>query len=209
MNEKAGPGTPSARLDYLLTELCNRFPGVVSIFSSVPPELALLNAIDQVIKEASIGKPVAWTYQDDANKREPGTGTHVTSKVRMPGWANEEAVYADAPLDVEVEKRDFEAALDFNSEWQTLPHPTIPNQYLEPSTQSAWVAWFAEASRSASGDTSSAAKTFAEAIVSEQANAMTESCVFCGGTEGHTPAHKETCSYVRAKQFLAASRRRV
>lgn len=42
-----GPGTPSARLHFLLSELEKRFPGVVDPFSSEPSEPKLLAALDQ------------------------------------------------------------------------------------------------------------------------------------------------------------------
>jgi hypothetical protein len=45
----AKAGSAAARLDYLLTELRNRFPGHVSEFSSEPPELRLLASIDAAV----------------------------------------------------------------------------------------------------------------------------------------------------------------
>lgn len=43
-----GPGTPHARLSYLLNELCALFPGVVDPLSSQAPEPMLLDAIKGV-----------------------------------------------------------------------------------------------------------------------------------------------------------------
>lgn len=41
------PGTVNARFAWLLRELEARLPGVVCPFSSRPPELALIEALDQ------------------------------------------------------------------------------------------------------------------------------------------------------------------
>jgi hypothetical protein len=52
--ENGGAGTPSLRLSYMLDELCRRFPKATSIYRSEPPEVALLNALDEVLKSVSI-----------------------------------------------------------------------------------------------------------------------------------------------------------
>jgi hypothetical protein len=44
-----GPGTPIARLTYLLDELAKRFPGAVNPCLSDPPEPKYLAAIDRLI----------------------------------------------------------------------------------------------------------------------------------------------------------------
>lgn len=46
-----GPGTPVARLTYLLDELEKRFPGVVNPVLSDPPEPKLLAALDAQVEE--------------------------------------------------------------------------------------------------------------------------------------------------------------
>lgn len=48
-NCDALPGTPIARLTYLLAELEKRFPGVVDSYSSEPPEPLLLAALDKAL----------------------------------------------------------------------------------------------------------------------------------------------------------------
>jgi len=48
IDELRGPGTISARFDFLLTELEKRFPENRAVFSSKPPELLYLNAIDNL-----------------------------------------------------------------------------------------------------------------------------------------------------------------
>lgn len=47
--ERTGPGTPSARLTYLLGELRNRFPGAHGIYDSSSPEPKYLAAIEAAL----------------------------------------------------------------------------------------------------------------------------------------------------------------
>jgi hypothetical protein len=49
MARRTGPGTPSARLQYLLEELDILFPDEVSKFSSEPPEPKYLGAIRKLL----------------------------------------------------------------------------------------------------------------------------------------------------------------
>jgi hypothetical protein len=53
-----GPGTPSARLSYLLRELEALLPGVVNPLSSEPPETKLIDAVRRL-----------RTYQENARKQ--------------------------------------------------------------------------------------------------------------------------------------------
>jgi len=46
------PGTPAARLKYLLEELDKRFPGVVNPVDSAPDEEKYLAEIDRLLKDA-------------------------------------------------------------------------------------------------------------------------------------------------------------
>ena len=51
-----GPGTPAARLDYVLDQLRERFPNAHPPYSSAPPEPLLLAAIDKAIADAQFYK---------------------------------------------------------------------------------------------------------------------------------------------------------
>lgn len=48
---KNRPGTIAARFEFLLQELCARFPEAVNEFSSEPVELRLLTAIDNLKRD--------------------------------------------------------------------------------------------------------------------------------------------------------------
>jgi hypothetical protein len=48
---REGSGTPSARLNYMLGELNQRFPLAVDVFSSEPAEPKFIAAIDELIAE--------------------------------------------------------------------------------------------------------------------------------------------------------------
>jgi hypothetical protein len=50
--ERTGPGTPSARLCFLLNGLNDRFPDAVDKYSSEPAEPKLLEAVDVLIEDA-------------------------------------------------------------------------------------------------------------------------------------------------------------
>jgi hypothetical protein len=62
--ERAGPGTPSARLCFLLNGLNERFPDAVDKYSSEPAEPKLLEAVDALIEDAEryqkLGELVAF-----------------------------------------------------------------------------------------------------------------------------------------------------
>jgi len=81
--ENDGPGTPIARLTYLLDELEKRFPGVVNPVSSEPPEPLLLAALDKARADAAVAERqriqgiirtrnlANWTPEDLAREVEP------------------------------------------------------------------------------------------------------------------------------------------
>lgn len=66
-----GPGTPIARLTYLLAELDKRFPGVVNPVMSDPPEPKYLAAIDYLIRNqnttSKISRMVDKFMKDKSN----------------------------------------------------------------------------------------------------------------------------------------------
>lgn len=57
--DNTGPGTPLARLEYLLEELEKRFPGVVNPLSSESPEPLLLAALDKAIVKRNLRQPTS------------------------------------------------------------------------------------------------------------------------------------------------------
>lgn len=48
--DMGGPGTPSYRLDFLITELAKRFPDAYDAYSSMAPESKFLDAIDNLVE---------------------------------------------------------------------------------------------------------------------------------------------------------------
>jgi hypothetical protein len=64
-----GPGSPAARLTYILWELIKRFPKAHDAYSSAPPEPLLLAALDEVITSA---KNYKFLYQQLQDGHEAG-----------------------------------------------------------------------------------------------------------------------------------------
>lgn len=78
VKENIGPGSPSWRLSSLLTELENRFPGVVNPHLSDPPEPKLLAAIDDLL----VDQKKLTKNQLGVLRSMAGTAWH------KPGWSD-------------------------------------------------------------------------------------------------------------------------
>lgn len=104
-----GPGTPIARLTYMLDEMERRFPGVVNPVASDPPEPKLLAAVDAALaKLAEVTRERDdWQRECDARGRDM-TNALAESQARE---AELRAAAAKARHPAYPDVRDLDAAL--------------------------------------------------------------------------------------------------
>jgi hypothetical protein len=111
-----GPGTPIARLSYLLDELRRRFPDTISVYSSEPPEPKYLEAIDKLLALLSQVKSIQECDDEvDAFLEWRKTSIGKRTNDAFHGWMGHAAL---ATTDTEHSKCDT-CGVDTPDPWHT------------------------------------------------------------------------------------------